>query len=427
MKGAMTLGALGLIIAALCAGVDSTLAADVGVSQGVASTTTSGTTDLTVSGFGTPKCALYVTGLGTANGTVVDHGMMAVGFHDGSSQRSRGFVSADAQATSAAGSVVDTDSALVTMATATQTKDGDGTASWITNGTRLTWGTAPPSAYRTEAMLFGGSGIQSCVVGTATTNATDGGTTVVTGLGFTFDVLLLISSNNNASNATPSFGIVWNNGGSIVQRVVSFHDQGGAANMSTSSYFGNTRVLSGPPGGARAELTAISSVGFTLTTRDAGGARDVAYLALKLNGISAWLGTVVTPTGTGNQSVTGVGFRPQGGLILTSENTTANVENSTDDGEVFGLSMFDVSAAYSTSIFSEDGDADSNTESVTDNRLCRTRKDAANHLTCTLVSRDADGLTRNFTVTSGVNNLQAMLLFSDPISGTFMMRRRVQP
>jgi hypothetical protein len=402
----------------------SAQAAEFAVAQSAAPTSNGGTQDLTSSGFGTPSCALFWGGYGTANNTVVSDAGLWIGAYDGTRQYSQGSASENGQATTDTGSVTDADSALVTLLNTDQTKNGDGTASWITDGGRLTWADAPPSAFLINALLVGGAGVSNCYVGQITSNATVDLTASTTAPGFQPDIIIAFAS-QVTTHFRPSVGFAWRNGGSVVQRAVGFNDNDAAADAQVSSRLTTNRIVSaGAAGIAQIELTSFDASGITITTRDVGTAITMTYVAIKFNGLNAWLGTSPAPTATGSAPHTGVGFLPQVGLMLQGEFAAVDTIYSGDDGELFGLSAFTSTAAYTSSVYSEDLAATSATESVTDSKVCRTRKDSADYATCTLTSFDADGATYDYTVTNGSARQRAILYVQ---SSATAGRRRVAP
>lgn len=408
-------------------------AAEFAVVQCALPTVNGGTVDCTSSGFGTPKGAMVFGGYGTANGTAVDHAGLWIGGYDGTNQTGMAFASEDGQADSDTAFVRDTNSALITLLETDQSQNGDCTASFITDGMRLTCADAPPAAYHVNVLLLGGSGVSNVYVGSATGHATQDSTQSITSPGFEPDVLIAVAqvgaTATSGNNYRASVGFATNET-SIVQRALGFSDAHAAASMNTSSTLSTSRVVANGVNGvtlATLEVTDFHATGFNVATRDAATGPSFIYMAVKLNGLSAKLMTSAAPTGTGSQAITGAGFRPQVGLMLQGEFAAVDTVYSTDTGEVFGLSAFTSSAAGTSSTAHEDGDGTSNTESMTDNKVCRTRKDAADYATCTLTSFDADGATFNYTATNGTARQRAILLIQESTSSSSSSRRLAAP
>lgn len=416
-----------LIIAFLVATSSYAFADEFAVVQCLLPTANGGTVDCTSSGFGTPKGAIVFGGYGVANGTSVANAGFFIGAYDGTRQLSLGGGALDNQATTDSGSFIDTNSGFSTFTP--DTKDADCTISFITDGIRIACSDAPPIGYRVNVFMTGGSGVTSVYVGQSTGNASQDGTTTVSAPGFEPDAVIFACHNANTAHFRPSLGFAWNNSGSIVQRGLGYDNTNNAATSSTSSILATNRILqAGVASVPSIELTAFNANGFVLTTRDAAGARDCMYHAIKMaNGLRVWLGTKASPTSTGSQAVTGVGFTPQAGLMLYGEFAAVDTLYTADNGELFGLSAFTASSSATSSVYGEDGAADSIEASITDSKMCRSLKDGADFITCTLTSFDADGLTRNYTTTSGTARQQAVLLFesSTPVVN-FITRRRFQ-
>lgn len=404
-------------------------AIDVKAVQCILPTVDGNTTDCVSSGFGAIQGAIVVGTNGTANGTPVTHTMWSIGFYDGTRQSSIGGSAEDGQGPTDTGSFRDTDSVYNSqLISPSQAKDGDCTASVITDGIRLTCADAPPAAYRVNVLLLGGTGISNAYTNTAIGNATQNGTTNVTAPGFQSTCVLIIAHNQNAANLTPSVGAACKKSGVITQRGLGFNNSNNSANANVASILSTTRTMIAPIAASPSlEVTDIHATGFEVTTRDAGGARDFAYMAIQTSGIDHFLGTIQSPAGTGSQGVTGVGFLPQGGLMLWGEFAATDTLYGTDNGEVMGLSFFDATDQFSASVYSEDSNGTSAEESVTQNILARGRKDGADYVTSTLTSMDSNGFTRNYTVNAGGVRQQAVLLFqSSATPSTSMMGRRNQ-
>ena len=137
----------------------------------VAANTSTGTQDFTVAGFGTPKGAIFLVSYGTANGTAVNHAMLSVGFTDGTRQRAIGIrVENAVVGGSDTGNIESSTACILTALNSADTTDGVATFdSWITDGVRVNWTDAPPSAYLVTCILFGGSGVSNVYVDDFTT------------------------------------------------------------------------------------------------------------------------------------------------------------------------------------------------------------------------------------------------------------------
>lgn len=395
----------------------------VGVAQSAAPTINGGTQDLTVSGFGTPVCAMFFAGYGTANGTAVDHAMMAMGFADFTNGQSVAGASEDNLITSDTGTTSGT-SVLRTLLNTDQTTDGTATAATITNGVRLTWADAPPTAYLVNTVMFNSNLVSNCFVGSLAGSVTLNGTASTTSPGFQPDLVLILVEHITSSNRI-SVGWAVNDGG-VVQRSAGMSDNNAAASMDVSGVIRSDRVAvnSTTSTGASLEFTSFDANGFTLTTRDNGLSLTARYMAIKFaNGLRAKVTTCATPTATGASSCTGVGWTPQAGLFMLTESAAVGTYYNTDNGEVFGLSGFTASNQYASSEYTEDSDGTSNTESITDSKPVRLRKDSLDFIVATLTGFQSDGADFNYSTTSGTARQFGALWFEAPAS----TRRRIAP
>jgi len=397
-----------------------------GVTQCALPTSNGGTVDCTVSGFGTPVGAIAWGSFGTANGTaVVNHGFFFGGY-DGTRQNSMATVGEDNVDTSNSGFVRDTNSIITTLVLPGRTVDSDCTASFITDGIRLTCADAPPSAYLANVLLFSSADVAAIHVNSNTGSVTLDGTLNVTDPGFQGDLLIVWSTNftgaGPSGSARPSIGFATRVGG-LVQRSLGFNVNNAAANQVVGSRLATNRIVTNPASLSSLELSQFTATGFDVITRDVGTGPAFGYMDIQFTaGRAAKLMTSAAPTATGNAAVTGAGFQPQAGLMLQGEIAAVDTDYNTDDGEVFAFSAFTGLASATASIFEEDGNNFSDNDSMTDTKVCRTRKDGADYATCTLSSLDADGATFNYTATNGTARQRVILFLQSPST-----RRRMPP
>ena len=373
------------------------------------------TQDFTSSGFGTPKGAIFFATYGTANGTVVDHAMLLVGATDGTNHRCIAFATEDAQNPSDTGRTFDETVPVITVLNTSQLLDGSASAAFITDGVRLTWSDFPPAAYQLTCILLGGLGISNVLVGHVDANSTlNGSSTVTTGfptsLVFTF-------SESQSSQSRPSFGFVTNDG-SNTQRSLSSSDQTAVSPTQLIAVLDTASVMRNAAGGGAAEKLEISnftSTTFDVVTRIAGGvAYRLYYMAIQLSNCSASVVTSASPTATGDDTITGASAKPQFGLMLHSATVNAGTSYTDGNAEVFGVSAFTASTAVCHAIASDDNVATSNSESMTDTKPVRLRKDAADWMTATYSAFTSTGVTFNYSATdTGAAHQRAVLFISE--------------
>lgn len=388
-------------------------AAGVEVVQSAAPTSNGGTQDFTVSGFGTPVCAMFFVSYGTSAGTEATHGMLAFGFSDFTNHRAIGHATESSGGTTDTGAERNASNALVSLLSTDQSVDGTATASTITDGVRLTWADAPPSAYLVTAVMFNSSVFANCTVGTLTPAGVVDTTASVSGLGWQPDLVLFGYAASLTSGRT-SYGTALNDGG-VVQRSTSLGTTNGQATSDIHSMVRNDRVAFNPTElGADFELSSFDSGGFTITTRTGTSVvADLYYLAGKLaTGMQAKLLTCNSPTATGSHSCTGAGFTPQAAIMSHSNVTTINTTSTTNTtSEIYGLSAFTATAAGSAALWADDGTAISATASISDTKAVRLRKDSADYMTATLSGFQSDGANFDYTATDGSAHLRTMLFF----------------
>ncbi len=390
--------------------------------------TSGGTTtqDITFSGFGTPKGALFIVSKGTANGTAVNHAMISLGFTDGT--RSRCLVTSDEDAQAAADGYRSGNRTNVVTTLLETTGAIDGVAvfdSWITDGVRINWTDYPPSAYKLTVVLFGGTGVSNVYVNDY---ANPGGLNVeqdITAPNFQPDLVFMLTQGgssfggaiNNSSIFT--FGFAIRDGASPpTQRYVGWS----STDAANPTIVGNTIDTAGSGGAVASgtgqdveEINNFDAQGFSVFTRvsNAAGGVDFAYMAIKLNGLTPKVLTYDTKAGTtGSHAITGAGITPQFGLILATS-SAAIVSNSTGpDCESIGIGCFTVNGKGASSIAIDDAVTPSNAESVSDNVAINLRNSASTMMVADFTSFNADGATLNYTTVDGTARKAAVLFIS---------------
>lgn len=407
-----------LLILILLVPAHTTWAAGVAVVQSTAPTTNGGTQDFTSPGFGTPVCALFFASYGTANGTVVDHAMMAIGFSDFTNERALAAGQEDSAGTTDTGQGTSSH-ALRTILNTDQTVDGTSLATTITDGVRLTWADAPPSGYLVTAVMFSAQTVSNCRVGSLIPSTTIGGTASASGFGWQPDLVMGLSRNNANANTRWSIGMALNDSG-IVQFATGQNSQNGVTTSDVHSVMRNDRLVLNPlsTGGSSMDVTSFDSGGFTVTTRDDVSANEILYLAMKLaTGISAKLSTCTSPTVTGAHSCTGTGWRPEAGILLQSIVPSLGVYHSTSaDNETIGISAGTTVGWFTSSVTDDDGTGTANTASMTDSKPVRLMKDGADYMTATFTGFQADGADYDYTVVNGTPRFRIALFFEETAS-----------
>lgn len=354
--------------------------------------TTTGNKDITISGFGTPKAAMFIFSRGATDDTAyTGAARFGIGFTDGTTDYCFGVVSLDS---SASGDSAREQYAGVINEIWTNGSSARATFnSWITDGVRINVSDAPAANCLVTVILFGGSDL-SADVGTLTMNGTS--VVDVTGPGFEPDLVFLgcIGDHDTvlSTDLQVSFGCAVNDGFDT-QRVTKVYTEDGAGTTATT---GVVRSDSAVGQGANDSFTWAGSVGtfdangFSVAGDLAGNTDIVMYLALNLGGGEASLFTTTWPT-SGNYAETTPGFTPIFGMI-NSVVGAATINTIAESG-VWGWSLaaFDDSNIYTVNAVDEDGLATSDTATMSSDQLRILDIDQSDEVIASSYAFDADG------------------------------------
>jgi hypothetical protein len=370
-----------------------------------------GNQDFTTDDLGeqTPVAAFFIISIALADDTAVAHAVFGVGAATATDERwTTTFDVEDGQGTTDSERTGQTTNCVLIL-NGTGVVDAEADfVTFITNGVRINWGDAPSAAFLLTVVLFAGSDVSADVdVFAAAANEND--TVDVNTVGFEPDLVLFASPGltnfaSDGGNAYLSVGAAANGGG---QACWLFYDNTGEATSDVAALISNAYAAGQHNAGGwiwGGEIGTFDSAGFSCTTRQgASGGDDVGFLALSFGGISdVWVGTVATPTGTGNQSQTGPGFLPQFVMCGLTQMPALNTSYTDANAGSVGLGVFDANNEYSTTAQDEDNQGTSDTQSIADSKAVNSPNDsgAAGHV-ATFVSFDSEGWTWNFTTTEG--------------------------
>ena len=163
------------------------------------------------------------------------------------------------------------------------------------------------------------------------------------------------------------------------------------------------------------EFSDFDASGFTATPRDTDG-KDFGYLALRCPDSNITIGIYDTPTSTGNDAKTGVGFTPETVLFGLSffDGALTSPPSVTLDDFSYGISAFSATAESSVSIQTQDAVATSNTKSIADSIAANLPLDnGVAGFKATFVSMDVDGWTLNFSNTVGSSRKWWFIAFGE--------------
>lgn len=396
------------------------MAQTVAIVRNTISATLSGTADFTKTGFGTASAAIVIVCNANTTNNPQDVVEMSIGFWDGTNQRVVSSRCGDAA------SVGDTDrlsNDAYGVAFGVPALPNYHTISPITDGIRLTCSVDNATALRyCTVILIAGI---SAAAGTFTANPTQNSATASGSLGFAPKLIMFTSigsgtADTETTHAIISFGVAAIDG---THRAIMWSSVDAAADETATIQYSETRVVGQAFSGALSwsgEVTTFGADTFTMTTRDGGSSSDVLfYLALGGADLSYDLGTLTTPTVTGN-SVVSTDVSPDALLLmLSTASGTTLATDSQANGIVIGLT--DDDGEFSHNMFVEDGAATMNTGSVAKAAQCLDLDSSASgsrtdlcDATATLNSAD---FTLNYTVTDGTARKGWWLAFGAAVAG----------
>jgi len=288
--------------------------------------TTTGNQSITGLGF-QPKAIIFFWSRNTVNATATAPRSQGIGFTDCTNQRVVAIAEDDNAGTSNAGRYRSESNVIVILSNGTPAVESR--ASFVScdaDGFTINWAVSSATAHIINYIALGGPDITNVKAGTFTLTNTTGNQSV-TGLGFRPEFLMFLwSFTENVDTATAGlemgfgFADAFGNQGSIANSVKDNE----AANKTKYSQQRTDQVILLTNAGAQDALASFVSMdndGFTVNKSDAPAANTpIFYLAIR--GGSHKVGNFLQPTATGVQSITGVGFQPQG-LVLFSRNQAA--------------------------------------------------------------------------------------------------------
>lgn len=352
----------------------------------------------------TPTAAVIVWAGAESNGTARDEAAIGVGVTDGTNDYAIG-----ATAEHGAGTIQNntiTREAVIANVTpnALTSRSEAAHVDFSAGGETINWTKTYTTAFRLAGL---GIVATNAAAGVCTPHATADSSINITP-GFTPDALIFIHTGTNApalgNDYRSALGFAVNGGDQIA---VSWRYDDDTASQLTAGQIASTRsgLAVGIIGTTR-NATEVTSWGSTttVTSRDSGnaGGDEMFWLALELeNGV--WCGIIDTPTSTGTQAYTGVGFRP--GALLVVGTMIATVDSAITDADAgsigYGIWCND-GGEYCVTAQAENGAGTSNTQSYANTKIMDLPiDDGGAGITATMVSADADGFTLNYTAVLG--------------------------
>jgi len=283
----------------------------------------------------------------------------------------------------------------------------------------LNWSVAPATGFRVHFIAIGGSDVSAKV---GTFNApTSTGNADVTGIGFVPESILLANSRSDASDGTAVAGLINFGYTTSTSDTWSTATNGRDAQGTSEEArrFSDTLAImrinrQGAPGTvSEGDFVSFATDKFTINwLKVEGAAVRHGYVALR--GVSFKASTFNQNASTGNQSVTGVSFKPQcvlfGGCFAPTADANTN-ENIIMAGFTAGTNQGSVQGVAKTALpASATRRRDTTTAVISRIDQTGTLKDEAS-----IASLDDDGFTINLTTVSGATNFHGYLAIGEPV------------
>lgn len=333
-----------------------------------------GNQDITLTGFGTPKAALFIVTNATADDNATDSCTMSIGATDGTREWCYYMRDLDGAATTTTIRGA-SNARLIKLRTTVPGNLGEAHfVSWITDGVRINWDVTAGSAYLITVVLFGGTDLS------AYANQNNLEDTVINTVGFEANVVLCASNGETAtgesttSAAQMNFGVATNQASTVVNKGLFWQARDNVATTEISAYAASAKCtgrLGATAVSTQVNLETFTASGFTVNSDGGASTDSFGYLALKTGAkVNAQL--IATPTATGAWNVTGVGFKPQCVILPFSKCTDVDTRYSGLGSENFCMGVMDGIREYANDISSEDNVADTNSWSKLDNKAMDT-------------------------------------------------------
>ncbi len=358
-----------------------------------------------------PKVVIFFGNSKTGDGSHAGARMYFGAMDSAGHQATMGMQSSDAAANSASDKRWSNTHAITNIIDGTPTVSGEAAyVSMDADGFTINWNTCDATQSIVNYIALAGTDLTNAYVGSFAAPTSINANFAVTGVGFQPDSIILFEDDltttptadvTNAASGVHSLSFIKSTSKKGFSRILS---QDAQAIMNTGSYQRTDRVhttLSGALLEVRiADFVSFDSNGFTLNfSTVAANATYMSYIALKGGQFDVGAFNQNTTTqGTGNQSITGVGFTPSLVMLQSiNQASSTSIQN-------FGRYSFGVATSSSERGSVWMGDTDNVADSVADSYLDRTKSlvmytEGTPTLTTAMdfVSMDADGFTVNNT------------------------------
>ena len=297
--------------------------------------------------------------------------------------------------------------------------------SFDADGFTLSWTTNDSNAYIIHYMALGGNDFTDAKV-VAWTTGTSTGNKAVTGAGFQPDFVMHLANPAtttppaSAANASLMMGAMttaaqWYS--AIISKDASASSNSARQQRTTAAFSPLAISFGWPFYDSYATYVSLDSDGFTLNFGYAPSVNQNAY-ALCLKGGSYYLDTFNLAGETGNQAISGVGFQPEG-VLLVSVGTGNGGTYNPGSHVAQSVSATDGTANGSTFLYDETNLDISNPAAISKtDKICVMDDDFAQSVgrEGSVVSLDADGFTINWS--DATDNDAAGILYFAFASGS---------
>ncbi len=382
--------------------------------KGFATPTATGNNDVTsadITGV-TPEAAIIISTPASAVNTETADAAVGLAFLTTTSQLIW-TASDNGRTTTVVSRIGRTDSAIYVRQVGNSSVESQATGSFISGGVRLNYSIATV-ARRAALIAFTDVSAASGTVSLGTgTSAID-----VTAPGFLPDVVFLLSTNHTfaqTANATlgAAFGIAVRTG---EQFAVSWSEANGAADGAPAQQIRNDcgHLQANTTTGAldyKITVSDFDANGFSLTPSASAASDVLAYMAIKFDAANSFkLVELTTPTATGSQAITGVGFRPQFALIVLTNMEAFNTAGLSDLSGALSFGFLG-SEQWATSFAMDHGAATTDTATnIKQTAVLSGDGPTTTAMEATLTSMDSDGMTLNWSAVQA-NAKKGFILF----------------
>lgn len=327
------------------------------------SVNTSGSTqDFTISGYGTPQCAILEWWGVTATGTPTDTARHGTGFIDGTSQRAVCSMSENGQlpANADSGYRHAGDGCALITATTTEARDGKLTFNaWITDGVRLNLDDLPSSAFMLRVTFI--RGVVAAQIVEVTPGGVQDGTDVFS---TTIRPEFIFAISTGATTATETSGAHGRFFSGFAARTTKTQcaystldrDRSdlGIASIHDDAFHIFLNVTISGTTHTYFQVTAWGDTSISVTTRNGTNAPVLQLLVLDLGGAPAWVGvpedTELDTTTTSTRSISHPPFQALCAFSIGTTLVEANrndISTSTENSVRYGTGFDDATTSRS--------------------------------------------------------------------------------